>query len=306
MYQSHRTRETEHDDSGLCTVQSDASTTDKDEQPGYLQQGDEQIYYVLHRPTRMRRIGQVLLAGPYGAERHRSYISWIRWARYLADHGLEVLRFDYRGVGESTGQFTSMAFSEWQDDLQRCARWLRERGSSEDGPLILHGWRLGALLAAQAFERDSMGDALLLWSPPSSAREMMRAALRFRFIEDYTLNDGAPRKTADDYIAEIQSGGLVEVDGVAWSPRLWAQSADVTLSLPDLGPTSESNGQCADRHWRILHPKITKGPMSLSRGSTPGGLNPDMQNLFAPNLDWIRRQCDTSQSPLIHAPNSTN
>lgn len=263
-----------------------------DEQHGYLQQAGDQLYYVLHRPTQCPVIGQVLLAGPFGPERHRSYISWVRWARHLADCGFEVLRFDYRGLGESTGQFSDMAFSEWLDDLRLCARWLSNRSGAEDRPLILHGWRLGALLAARLFERDHLGDALLLWSPPPSAQQMLRNALRFRFAEDYALNDGTPRKSADDYIAEILSDKRVEVDGIAWSRRLWEQSAELTLNLPDRGLLTESCGHCAGRSWKILHPKITKGPMSLSRAANPGGLNPDMRPLFDPNSDWICRQCD--------------
>ena len=262
------------------------------EEADYLKQGDDQVYYVLHSPTGPR-LGQVLLAGPFASERPHTYISWVRWARFLANHGFEVLRFDYRGVGESTGRFEDLAFTSWLEDLRLCAQWLGRQG--ESCPLTLHGLRLGALLAARAFE-DGLGDALLLWSPPASAQEMLHDTLRRRLATDFVLEGNARRKSREDYIAELEAGRLVEVEGYLWSKGLWKQSPDFTLTPPKAGNFTPAD-RTQDRPWEVVHLDRTAGCLSNPYGTTftprartrPQPLNPDLTDLFTTNLRWIRQ-----------------
>lgn len=61
------------------------------------------LYTVLHQAK--DRVARVLLAGRFASERYFAYHTWVRWARYLAERRIEALRFDYRGMGESTGVF---------------------------------------------------------------------------------------------------------------------------------------------------------------------------------------------------------
>src|ERR1700761_5607578 len=85
------------------------------ENPGYFDVPGAHLYTVLHKVR--KPIARALFVGPFAAERHSSYIPWVLWARYLAARGIEVLRYDYRGVGESSGVFEEMSFVEWSEDL---------------------------------------------------------------------------------------------------------------------------------------------------------------------------------------------
>ena len=84
-----------------------APATSALETPRYFDFADGQIYTVTHAALRPRR-GTVLLCGPFGVERERAYMTLVQWARTLASRGFEVMRFDYRGHGESTGSFEDM------------------------------------------------------------------------------------------------------------------------------------------------------------------------------------------------------
>ena len=117
---------------------------------GYFEVRGTHLYTVLHEvPDPLAR---VLLVGAFGSERNTAYTPWVRWSRYLALRGIECLRFDYRGMGESTGDFAGLSFEDWSEDVELMAEWLNNRSPAV--PLVLHGLELGALLAGKAFAAD--------------------------------------------------------------------------------------------------------------------------------------------------------
>ena len=80
-------------------------------------QGDTLIG-ILHRPDRPNGRGVVVVVGggpQYRAGGHRQLVLW---SRKLCDHGYAVLRFDYRGMGDSQGCFAG--FLAVDEDI-RCA-----------------------------------------------------------------------------------------------------------------------------------------------------------------------------------------
>jgi pimeloyl-ACP methyl ester carboxylesterase len=215
----------------------------------YFDTAGGQIYSVLHATRSVRR-GAVLLCGPFGAERERAYLSLVKWARTLAAQGFDTLRFDYRGVGESSGTFEDSSLSEWSQDAELCAARLCD--SAPDVPLILHGVRLGALIAAELFAAG-LGDALLLWQPPPSGGELLRETLRHNLIAQRFNDPGAPGKTREQQIAALEAGELVNVDGYRWSARLWNDAQRHSLTAPSAGER---------RPWKALQ----------VRGSAPSSL----------------------------------
>jgi len=83
------------------------------ERAGYFPVPDAHLYTVLHQVE--APLARVLLVGPFTSERHTSYGLWLQWARSLAARRIEVVRFDYRGIGESTGVFAEMSLRSWGD-----------------------------------------------------------------------------------------------------------------------------------------------------------------------------------------------
>ena len=252
------------------------------EEPGYFDVAGAHLYTVLHRVA--DPAARVLLVGPFASERHRSYIPWVRWARYLAARGIECLRYDYRGIGESTGVFEEMSFDNWIEDVQLLAGWLQTQ--SPQAPLALHGLELGALLAAKTFEKG-VGDALLMWAPPASANQALRATLMRRISMDQAFKYGDERKPVSDYLQQLEGGHSLEVEGYMWSGRLWQDS--FSLQLP-AGMTDEgSHAWACDRPVKIV--KLDKRAAPLIKGSSVGyeALNRDFSGLYADNCEWITK-----------------
>jgi hypothetical protein len=241
------------------------------------------IYTVLHRVD--DPVARMLLVGPFASERQNSYIPWVRWARYLASRGIEVLRYDYRGVGESTGAFEQMTFSDWVEDVRLLADWLKSR--TPNVPFLLHGLELGAILSGRVFH-DGMGDGLILWSAPVNANNVLRSTLvRWARLEQLLLKGGDERKSAADYIRQLEQGGLVEVEGYQWSSRLWHASLNFEL------PAGLANEAMAAANYskpvRIV--ELRKNAAPLVKGGSAGYDEfRDFSWLFSENMDWLGTQ----------------
>lgn len=116
----------------------------------------------------------LLLLPPFFHEWQRSYRMFALLADALAARGVSVLRFDYRGTGESSGDDVDFLPSRALDDADAALALLRERC---DAPVTLLGVRGGALLA----ERLATQRALPWWSwQPVGDGAAYLAALRMR------------------------------------------------------------------------------------------------------------------------------
>src|ERR1700736_3520179 len=102
-----------------------------------------------------------------------------------------------------------MSFDNWIEDVEFLAGWLRSRLPGV--PLILHGLELGALLASKVFAAG-IAEALLLWSAPANAQEVLRAPLLRRIAVDNMFKYGDERKPVAEYVRQLETEPL-EVEG---------------------------------------------------------------------------------------------
>jgi alpha/beta superfamily hydrolase len=75
-----------------------------EEFPVWIPAGGERLCGVVCAPAgEVADLGVVLFTGGNYTRAHRNRM-WVRAARELAEHGIASLRFDYHGVGDSTGE----------------------------------------------------------------------------------------------------------------------------------------------------------------------------------------------------------
>jgi pimeloyl-ACP methyl ester carboxylesterase len=261
------------------------------EEFGYLESGGEQIYYAFHRAKRPE--AQMLLPGHYVTERPFAYALWARWARYLADRGISALRFDYRGCGESTGEFERFTFMSWLEDCRALYAFLKAQAPGL--PIVLGGIGLGGLLSSQLFA-EGLGKLMLLWSPAANGTDALRDTLLRRLAFDMANPGSGRAKSWSDYESSLQEGNSIEAAGYTLSPDSWRSAVQMKLALPPSGPEKDMDAH--GRFWKVIKLRQAHVPLvpggGLWQALNPGvqmrlaPLNPDLQDFYAENVNWIR------------------
>lgn len=136
----------------------------RDESPIFFEAGDETLFGILTHPTSEPvGVGVILVYG--GAYNMTANVNqmWLRTARALAARGFHVLRYDYRGIGDSTGKAGVFDHrSPYTEDLRGAIRVMHQTGIDR---LYIVGDCLGAR-ASLVCAGDTGGiEALLMLVP---------------------------------------------------------------------------------------------------------------------------------------------
>lgn len=156
------------------------------ELPVYFSAGRETLFGVLARPTHPTRTAVIALpdaGGPSSINRNRW---WVRLSRHLAARGYPVLRFDYHGMGESTGVVERFRLDEpFVEDLVGAVRW----SSGHDiERFILVGACFGARTALSAAAEIPCLDGVVLISV--GIRDLEKGeAVAARRIHEWRMKD---------------------------------------------------------------------------------------------------------------------
>jgi pimeloyl-ACP methyl ester carboxylesterase len=177
-------------------------------EPLYFSVDDSRLFGWLHRPDGGQRsdLGLVICK-PFGYEAICGHRSMRMLADAVAGAGMPVLRFDYRGTGDSAdGEAGAEQIEGWLRDIAAASATLRRCTGVRR--VCLLGFRLGALLATLAAIRASDVDALIVVAPVIEGRRYVRE-LRTTALAAAAAVAAAPtdRQAARD--GAIEAGGFL-------------------------------------------------------------------------------------------------
>ncbi len=118
------------------------------------------LYAMAHRADGAPK-GIVVIAGPFAEEKKAAQRALVAAARTFAGAGYDVLRFDWRGTGDSGGEFGQADVESWLADLRAAITAARQMS---DAPITLLGLRFGAALAWRNLNEIEI-ENLVLWEP---------------------------------------------------------------------------------------------------------------------------------------------
>ena len=137
------------------------------------------LYGVHNEPRADASHTSIVIVPPIGHERLRCYRESVNLARGLADQGFHVLRFDYRGEGESAGSFEHTNVATRLHDIEHAIKALGARNKIAVRCLI--GFRLGAVLAMMASVKMHI-DRVVLCDPVLNIKSYVRSLFRANII----------------------------------------------------------------------------------------------------------------------------
>jgi len=138
-----------------------------------FQNGGENLYGMLHVPSGPGTHPAVVLLHGFGGHRSESHFIFTKQARHLAQNGIAALRFDFRGSGESEGDFADMTIECEISDAAAALDFLAAQPEIAPHRLGILGLSLGACVASCLVGRDPRVKALVLWSAPAKLLEIM-------------------------------------------------------------------------------------------------------------------------------------
>ncbi len=214
------------------------------------------LYHAAFGPQADRRRG-VLLCPPIGHEHTRSHRALKTLAESLARAGHHVLRFDYRGIGDSSGDSAEGGLGPWRQDVLQALEELEDLSGVKEVQIV--GLRLGAALAVAAAAarvgrpRPPRVTNLLLWDPVLSGDQFLEVSTS---LMSSFLNDPArfPALERDDR-ARIPKDSLL---GYSYPDELRHSLRELDLrqvapwpALPTAVVLSEHSSACGDLVQRL-------------------------------------------------------
>lgn len=150
----------------------------------------------------------VVICDPFAEEKKCAHRPLTDLARALCEAGLAVLRFDFRGCGDSDGDFAQADLDGWAADLRAALAFVRERTSAQW--LALGGLRVGAALAERVALEGGGVSALLLWEPVMDGKRYISQNLRRSMIKAMlTEGEGFEAQA----VSERHGADVVDFDG---------------------------------------------------------------------------------------------
>ncbi|MFN0008801.1 MAG: serine aminopeptidase domain-containing protein [Planctomycetota bacterium] len=171
---------------------------------------DQSVLGMYHPPAGVSGGGLTVMCPPLLSEHERTHFALRRLAISLAAQGQHVLRFDYRGTGDSFGDLHELSLSDWVADIAAGVREARELSRARTTQLL--AVRAGALLACHAMERLEGIHRVVAWDPIFDGRQYLegRRAARKRAADyNYLLSRSERREAAEDYDGFRLSEGMV-------------------------------------------------------------------------------------------------
>lgn len=166
----------------------------------------ERLYGFLHLPPGVGPHPAIALLHGFGGNHIEPHALFPKAARALAGAGTGVLRFDFRGSGDSEGEFGEMTIEGEVSDAHAGLAFLAAQPEVDASRLGLAGLSLGGLIAACTAAARGDVRAVVLWAPVAHLGELFAAS------------------SSAEHLSQLESRGYADGGGLAIGNALAQQA----------------------------------------------------------------------------------
>ncbi|MFC5466404.1 alpha/beta hydrolase family protein [Lederbergia graminis] len=145
----------------------------------------EVIRGTLHVPSETKgKVPGVLIIPGFADTAVGPHNLHVQMARELCQQGFAVLRFDYRGQGESDGEFVDFTIESGLADARAALQFLAEQPEVDSDRLGVVGFSLGGMLAVQLASETECVRALSLLAPVAYPVKVFRSFFQASHLQE--------------------------------------------------------------------------------------------------------------------------
>ncbi|MEW8624376.1 MAG: alpha/beta hydrolase [Candidatus Thiodiazotropha sp.] len=176
-----------------------------------LESDGERLFTVEHHPKDSAPTKAYIFVHPFAEEKLWSHRVYVTTARAFCEKGILVARFDFRGHGDSDGDYEDASLGRHIADVNTVIDHIKQSNPTIN-KIGLFGLRLGATIAClTALSREDI-DELILWDPILDGDRYMQEILRSNLASQMAIK-GKVEVTRDDLVEKMKSGEAVNIEG---------------------------------------------------------------------------------------------
>ena len=216
----------------------------------------------------------VLMLPPFAEERKGALPFLLQLARSLYARNVASLLFDWRGSGDSSGEFHEITPDDYVEDLHVALSWLKQKVGIV--PLTALGVRLSASFLLRQDLPDISNRILI---SPASGEEFLRQLLQRRMVNDMVAYGKAIESRAS-LMQKLQNGESVDLDGYIFSASWfsWAEKISEFRVQSSENQETEPPGSVSEN----TSPRIPHPVSRISTGSPPATCHLPLATLLIP------------------------
>lgn len=130
-----------------------------------LENCGQKIFGILHKPLNVTQCPAVLICHGLAGHKTGKYRIYVLLAKMLAEAGIAALRIDFRGSGDSEGDFTDMTLEGEISDALKGLDFLYQSPHFDKTRIGLFGRSVGGTVALITARRHGKIKSLATWAP---------------------------------------------------------------------------------------------------------------------------------------------